>query len=462
MFYCEMEKVEWCYKNCGDCTKCNGMKDGKKCGYYPGNDAINELKQWDNDLISAGLDPKYITKIDMERKETLARIAKNGININIFYKKGRTALKQEKIEYLYRLLKMGVSEQYIDELAGSKITPTKIQEAYWKMEFRDLPKNVNYDKALKAVIEKIEENDKKIKTRPLDKKQQNEIDRMKALGVDTKEYEKNTIKPGILREIRLGFEHGIDPTVYYRKGHKLRQWQCMQVRLALETKLPDSVIEQINDKDMRPIDMASMRMWYSDVDEEDRQFALQKYGTRYIDDMLLRRILMLPNVKKFPKIRDAVLKDYSVIPLNCGSSDNWCREEYESVEVHPIYSNFEFIFRMLIVQNMEINTNEDVDKCINLIKEFNIYYRKVCRDFYDLSEMSRELECEMNDEERVDVKCDQINQFFSKHLNVNLQEACKILDKYKNANEYNLEGNIFLDFDTAYTNNKHVVWNKFC
>ena len=95
-------------------------------------------------------------------------------------------------------------------------------------------------------------------------------------------------------------------------------------------------------------------------------------------------------------------------------------------------------------------------------EEFNIYYRKVCRDFYDLSEMSRELECEMNDEEQVDVKCDQINQFFSKHLNVNLQEACKILDKYKNANEYNLEGNIFLDFDTAYTNNKHAVWNKFC
>ena len=50
--------------------------------------------------------------------------------------------------------------------------------------------------------------------------------------------------------------------------------------------------------------------------------------------------------------------------------------------------------------------------------------------------MSRELECEMNDEEQVDVKCDQINQFFSKHLNVNLQEelqkkAClKLKRKY--------------------------------
>ena len=71
MLYREMEKVEWCYKNCGDCTKCNGMKDGKKCGYYPGNNVINELKQWDNDLISAGLDTKYITKIDASSKTNL-------------------------------------------------------------------------------------------------------------------------------------------------------------------------------------------------------------------------------------------------------------------------------------------------------------------------------------------------------------------------------------------------------
>ena len=192
MFYREQEKIEWCYKNCGDCTKCNGKKDDNDCKYYPGDDAINELKKWDDTLITAGIDEKYMIKIKLDKKETLAKIAEQGDNVNIFYKKGRTSLKEEKINYLHRLLKMGVSEKYIDELAGSKITPTRIHDAYWKIEFAHLKDNVNLDAVLKSILEKLEASDKKQKERPLDKKQQNEIDKMKALGVDTTEYAKNT------------------------------------------------------------------------------------------------------------------------------------------------------------------------------------------------------------------------------------------------------------------------------
>ena len=221
IFYEDREKIDWCYKNCGSCTECKGKKDGKKCDKYPKQSAVDELARWNKVLLEAGLEEKYIAKIKIRKKEKLVDIVEKGQKLSIFYKKGRTSLNEDKIDYLSRLLELGVSEEYIDELAGSKVTATKIHDAYWSLDWGIRDKKVEaktskeIDKILKRILDNLEAKDQKEKKRPLDKKQQNEIDRMKALGVDTTPYERNTIKPGILREIRVGFEHGVDPSVYY-------------------------------------------------------------------------------------------------------------------------------------------------------------------------------------------------------------------------------------------------------
>ncbi len=468
IFYEDREKIDWCYKNCGSCTECKGKKDGKKCDKYPKQSAVDELARWNKVLFEAGLEEKYIAKIKTYKKEKLVHIVEKGQKLSIFYKKGRTSLNEDKIDYLSRLLELGVSEEYINELAGSKVTATKIHDAYWALDWGIRDKKAEaktseeMDKLLKQILDNLEARDQKEKKRPLDKKQQNEIDRMKALGVDTTLYERNTIKPGILREIRVGFEHGVDPSVYYRKGHQLRQWQCAQVRMALEAKLPDDIINMINNKELVPVEMAALRTWYTDTDEETREYAKNKFGENYMKDPLLRRVLMIPNVNKFKELREPLLENYELNGYFPHGRDSYCPEKYEDFKEFPVVSNFEYIFRMLIIQNMDINSADDVEKCKKIIKEFNIYYRKACREFYDMEQVTKSMDCEMSDQEQVDFKCDRINKFFSEHFGKTLKQACEILDIYKNPNEYNLEGNIFLDFDTAYTNNKHIVWNQYC
>lgn len=149
------------------------------------------------------------------------------------------------------------------------------------------------------------ENEKSSGLNSLSQEQLDEINIMKALGVDTKKlkYENKKIDAGVLRQIRLGYEHGIDPTIYYRRGHKLRYEQCEQIRLALEDGLDPS---SYNDVKILPRVMYQKRMIQKYVPENI--LTITKFSNIDLEqDPYLRILFSLKEVEEDTELFEKVL-----------------------------------------------------------------------------------------------------------------------------------------------------------
>lgn len=149
------------------------------------------------------------------------------------------------------------------------------------------------------------ENEKNNGLNSLSQEQLNEINLMKALGVDTKKlkYENKKIDVGILRQIRLGYECGVDPIIYYRRGHKLRYEQCEQIRLALEDGLDPS---SYNDVKVLPKTMYQKRMIQKYVPENIS--TIVKFSSIELEqDPYLRILCSLKEVEEDTNLFEKVL-----------------------------------------------------------------------------------------------------------------------------------------------------------
>lgn len=215
----------------------------------------------------------------------------------------------------------------------------------------------------------------------LSQEQLNEINLMKTLGVDTKKlkYENKKIDVGILRQIRLGYEHGIDPTVYYRRGHKLRYEQCEQIRLALEDGLDPSSYNNIK---ILPKIMYQKRMVQKYVPENISTIA--KFSNIDLEqDPYLRILCSLKEVSEDTKLFEKVLV---------------LREEIANDLLMLIAS-------VLIVNGITVENLSDT------LNEFRKTISK-CNFYYDNSEVEKEM-----------------SSLFLKFCNRNSKEAFSVLRK---------------------------------
>jgi len=229
---------------------------------------LKSVERIDAELIEKGFDVSDYQTLDSISYRHIQEWLELelGLDINKIYRKGRK-LTVIQMSAIVRGERHGInSDIYNDE----KIPGTIMNDVMYEML------NAKNNKKSKEQIDEI--GRRKLEAmlsarsvvKPLDKDQQKEIDAMKALGVDTTEYENSAIKVGILREIRKGYESGIDVSKYYRKGFKLRQWQCKEVRLALEQGID---ISDVITKDMQPHVMAGNRLWRKNTSENDKLIA---------------------------------------------------------------------------------------------------------------------------------------------------------------------------------------------
>lgn len=453
------KKINWCAKKCVGCTNCNGTKDGVKCENFPPLKVVKGVKEFDDILINSGVEEKYLTKMPIFKKLRLAQAAEKGMKVSLLCGKGKTSLSENIINELIRIMECNVSDETINYLIKEKANAGALFDVWLVLSSK---KQLSIESKHEIVVNKL--NQKRVmstvkKLAPLSKQQQNEIDKMKALGVDTKDYEKNTIKPGVLREIRLGYEHGVDVSAYYRRGHKLRQMQCEQVRLGLEANLPMEIINLYNQKEMIPEKMANVRMWYTDVPDELKDFIVEKWGENAKNSSIIRRISMVP-ICKNKKVLERVLENWNTANIR---SDAHFWDGYANKDKYPVFCEFEFIFRLLILLVSKTETEKDLEKCFDLFDEFNDFYRNALVDCNTKIKMTEKLsQKNLSDNEKFEIRYSMISSFFKDTLNVELKEIVGLLKGYENVKEFNMYGDVFLEFDERYTNTKHKTFNGYC
>lgn len=68
----------------------------------------------------------------------------------------------------------------------------------------------------------------------------------------------------------------------------------------------------------------------------------------------------------------------------------------------------------------------------------------------------------LSDNEKFEIRYSMISSFFKDKLNVELKEIVGLLKGYENVKEFNMYGDVFLEFDERYTNTKHKTFNGYC
>lgn len=453
--------INFCAKKCVGCTNCNGKKDGVKCENFPPLEVVKSVKEFNNVLINAGVEEKYLTKMPIYKKLRLAHAAKEGVKVSLLCGKGKASLSENITNEFLRIMECDVSDETINFLIKEKANVSVLFDIWLKLSNdKQLSIELKHELVIKEFnCKKVLSTTKKIA--PLSKQQQNEIDKMKALGIDTKDYEKSTIKPGVLREIRLGYEHGVDVSVYYRRGHELRQMQCEQVRLGLESGLPIEIIDIYNKKEMVPEKMANIRMWYTDVPDELKDFIVEKLGENAKSSSIVRRISMVP-ICRDKKVLEKVLENWNSTVIN-NNNDFRFWDGYADRVKYPVFCEFEFIFRLLIILVSKTETEEDLEKCFDLFNEFNDFYRDTIIDYNTKVKVTEQLsQKDLTDDEKFEMRYSMINSFFKNKFNIELKDIIGLLDGYENIKEFNMYGDVFLEFKERYMNIKIKKFNGYC
>ena len=166
------------------------------------------------------------------------------------------------------------------------------------------------------------------------------------LGIDTLAmgYEKSTLKPGTLRQIRLGYEAGVDVSQYFRKGYRMREWQMHEIRLGLEAGID---VSSYNIKGTPPDKMCEIRGWKThstpELEKLAKQIDVSEEKDIYLKDRVLRRILSLDQVKEDYEFAKMVVGDY--VPTKSNIVFAYSRHENK-------VSNLQLIMRGILIVNL--------------------------------------------------------------------------------------------------------------
>lgn len=385
-----------------------------------------------------GIDVSEYMSLNYYKLLKINKAISNSLDVTKIYRKGYKGLSEAQMDSVINGMKIGINTDIYNRKDIKADIMDDVLNEMRKAKNIGLS-SANIDKigldALKDALDK----EKTKKAKPLTPEQQKYIDRMKTLGVDTLalDYEKNTMKPGILKEITLGYEHGVDVSQYYRKGYKLREWQCKEIRLALEAGIDPTTL---NDKDKTPEEMANIRLWLQCTTEEQRKIA-ESIDIKYQNNTILRRVMSLKEANdNIDLIPDVMRETPSKISY-------YLDEEY-------IY-----IFRALLLISLpEIKTKQV--PFVSLIDDLDNYYVNLDKEYNNLSAKLRKMDYKTDEYKKLDNYIDyqyrqeKMNQFFIDNIGKNLKELFDEFEKQEPKTENRMYGNKFTEFKECYLGEK--------
>ena len=310
---------------------------------------LQRIKDCKKRLEKIGVDFEQYSKVNVEKLMIITEGHELGLDVSVFFRPGYTGLSAKQMKEVLLGMKQGLPI----EVYNNRDVPSLSMYRVRMRMISALKNGLSKSEAAKVGAKLCEELVKNIRIDKdeLNKKmfspeQEEELEKIRQLGIDTLSlgYEKSTLKPGTLRQIRLGYEAGVDVSQYFRKGYRMREWQMHEIRLGLEAGID---VSSYNIKGTPPDKMCEIRGWKThstpELEKLAKQIDVSEEKDIYLKDRVLRRILSLDQVKEDYEFAKMVVGDY--VPTKSNIVFAYSRHENK-------VSNLQLIMRGILIVNL--------------------------------------------------------------------------------------------------------------
>ena len=307
------------------------------------------IKDCKKRLEKIGVNFEKYSKVNVEKLMIITEGHELGLDVSVFFRPGYTGLSAKQMKEVLLGMKQGLPVEVYNNRDVPSITMYKVRMRMLSALKNGLSKKDTIEigtKLCKKLVKNIRIDKDELNKKMFTPEQEKELEKMREMGIDTLAlgYEKSTLKPGTMREIRLGYESGVDVSQYFRKGYRMREWQMHEIRLGLEAGIDVSCY---NIKGTPPDKMCEIRGWKTnstpELEELAKNIDISEEKDAFIKDRILRRILSLKQLTEDYDFAKMIVEDY--IPTKSNLVFAYSRHENK-------ISNLQLLMRGILIVNL--------------------------------------------------------------------------------------------------------------